>query len=58
LFQALLLFFFEGIRSLDQELQEEIQKELPADLPSVFISSVAQKGIEQLKDLLWTEITR
>jgi len=43
---------------LDEELQEAIQKELPADLPSVFISSVAQKGIEQLKDLLWTEITR
>src|SRR5580698_2342372 len=35
---------------LDVELQEEIQKELPGDLPSVFISSVAQKGIEQLKD--------
>src|SRR5579863_2266492 len=43
---------------LDEELQEEIQRELPADLPSVFISSVAQKGIEQLKDLLWTEINR
>jgi len=43
---------------LDEELQGEIQKELPADLASVFISSVAQKGIEQLKDLLWTEINR
>ena len=43
---------------LDEELQGEIQKELPADLASVFISSVAQKGIEQLKDLLWTEINK
>ena len=38
---------------LDEELQGEIRNELPADLPSVFISSVAQKGIDQLKDLLW-----
>lgn len=43
---------------LDEELLEEIQKELPKDIPSVFISSVAQKGIEQLKDLLWAEINR
>jgi len=43
---------------LDEELQEEMRKELPADLPSVFISSVAQKGIDQLKDLLWREINK
>ncbi len=43
---------------LDEELLEELQKEVPKDVPSVFISSVAQKGIEQLKDLLWAEINR
>jgi GTP-binding protein len=43
---------------LDEELLEELQKEVPKDIPSVFISSVAQKGIEQLKDLLWAEINR
>jgi GTPase len=43
---------------LDEELQEEIRKELPGDLPAVFISSVAQKGIDQLKDMLWTEINK
>jgi GTP-binding protein len=43
---------------LDEELLQEMKRELPADLPSVFISSVAQKGIEQLKDLLWTEINK
>src|SRR6201995_394873 len=32
---------------LDDELQDEIKRELPGDLPSVFISSVAQKGIDQ-----------
>jgi GTPase len=43
---------------LDEELLEEMKKEIPKDIPSVFISSVAQKGIEQLKDLLWAEINR
>ncbi|MFI5163287.1 MAG: GTPase ObgE [Sphingobacteriales bacterium] len=43
---------------LDEELLAEMKKELPKDIPSVFISSVAQKGIEQLKDLLWGEINR
>jgi len=43
---------------LDEELQEEMRKELPADVPAVFISSVAQKGISELKDMLWTEINK
>ena len=43
---------------LDDELQQEMKKELPADIPAVFISSVAQKGISELKDLLWTEINK
>ncbi|MCR8561909.1 GTPase ObgE [Mucilaginibacter sp. BJC16-A38] len=41
---------------LDDELMDEMKKELPADVPSIFISSVAQKNIDQLKDLLWKEI--
>jgi len=43
---------------LDDELQQEMKKELPADIPAVFISSVAQKGISELKDMLWTEINK
>jgi GTP-binding protein len=43
---------------LDEELQREMKKELPADIPAVFISSVAQKGISELKDMLWTEINK
>jgi len=43
---------------LDEELMEEMKKEVPTDIPSVFISSVAQKNIDQLKDLLWTEINK
>jgi len=41
---------------LDAELQSEIQNQLPEGLPSIFISSVMQKGMQELKDLLWKEI--
>jgi GTPase len=41
---------------LDEELRTEIEKELPADLPSVFISSVTQQGIVDLKDLIWKNL--
>jgi len=43
---------------LDDELQQEMKTELPADIPTIFISSVAQKGISELKDMLWTEINK
>lgn len=38
---------------LDDELKNAIEKELPRDIPHIFISSVTQKGLVQLKDLLW-----
>jgi GTPase len=38
---------------LDEELKAAIEKELPADIPHVFISSVTNKGLTDLKDLLW-----
>lgn len=38
---------------LDDELKEAIKKELPLDIPNIFISSIAQQGLVQLKDLLW-----
>ena len=37
---------------LDDELIEEIKKDLP-DIPYIFISSIAQKGLNELKDLIW-----
>jgi GTP-binding protein len=40
---------------LDEELTEEIKKDLP-NIPHIFISSVAQQGILNLKDMLWKEI--
>lgn len=38
---------------LDKELTQEIKKELPKDVQTLFISSVAQKGLSELKDKLW-----
>ncbi len=38
---------------LDEELKEAISAELPADVPHVFISSVTQTGLQELKDVLW-----
>lgn len=38
---------------LDAELMEEMSKELPKDVKTLFISSVAQQGIQELKDELW-----
>lgn len=40
---------------LDEELKEEIQKDLPK-VSCLFISSVAQQGLTELKDLLWNSI--
>ena len=38
---------------LDDELETEIEKELPKDVPHLFISSIAQTGLIELKDALW-----
>ena len=41
---------------LKQMLREEIAERLEEKLPVVFISSVAQQGLEELKDILWNEL--
>ena len=38
---------------LDEELKTELLAEIPKDLPYVFISSLEQTGITELKDKLW-----
>ena len=38
---------------LDDELKDEIKKELPKGIKTLFISSVAQQGLVELKDTLW-----
>lgn len=42
---------------LDEELKDEIRPTLP-DLPHVFISSVTQSGLSELKDLIKKHLTR
>jgi GTPase len=41
---------------LDEELKLAIQKELPKKIPTVFISSLANQGITELKDLIWKSL--
>jgi GTP-binding protein len=40
---------------LDDELKEAISKDLP-DIPWLFISSVAEQGLVELKDLIWSKL--
>ena len=41
---------------LDDELKTAIEKELPENIPHIFISSFTNKGLIELKDLLWKEL--
>ena len=41
---------------LDDELMEEIKNSLPKDLNFLFISSVSQIGLTQLKDKIWIQL--
>jgi GTPase len=43
---------------LDDELKTEISAEFPESLQPVFISSIAQQGLPELKDLLWETLNR
>lgn len=41
--------------TIDQELEEMLSADLP-DVPHIFISSIAEQNLQQLKDLLWNEL--
>ncbi len=43
---------------MDEELKELIIPEIPNDVPYRFISSVAQQGLDELKDLLWETVNQ
>jgi GTP-binding protein len=38
---------------LDEELIKAIKNELPREYPHIFISSLTNKNITELKDLIW-----
>ncbi|MBN2776487.1 MAG: GTPase ObgE [Bacteroidales bacterium] len=41
---------------IDNELEQLLQPELPSGIETVFISSVTNKNIDKLKDLIWKNI--
>ena len=41
---------------LDEQMIEEMKEMLPKTLPTLFISSVANIGLQELKDLLWSKL--
>jgi len=43
---------------LDEELKKEISKELPKNIPHLFISSITQTGLTELKDALWKVLNK
>ena len=43
---------------LDDELKEAIRAEMPTDIPLMFISSLTNKGLMELKDLLWKTLNK
>ena len=42
---------------LDDELKAEMQELLPTTVKTIFISSVAQTGLMELKDIIWKTLT-
>ena len=43
---------------LDEEQKTAIRKEMPAEYPVMFISAVAQQGLQELKDILWNTLNK
>ena len=43
---------------IDDELKELLLPTIPKEIPYLFISSVAQKGLMELKDLLWKQLNK
>ena len=41
---------------LDDELKAEVKKEVPKGIPWVFLSSITNSGIVELKDLIWKNL--
>jgi GTP-binding protein len=41
---------------LDDELKKEILQDLP-EIPHLFISSISNYNLDQLKDMIWKELT-
>ena len=42
---------------LKEKLQEEVKETIPSDVETVFFSSVAGNGLDELKDKLWEKVS-
>jgi GTP-binding protein len=42
---------------IDDELKEMLKVDIPEGIDHLYISAVAQKGLDRLKDELWRKIT-
>ena len=42
---------------IDEELKELLLPTIPKDIDHIFISSVAQTGLTELKDAVWQHLT-
>ena len=38
---------------IDKQIEKDIEPTLPKDIPHVFISSMSQEGLKELKETLW-----
>ncbi|MCY7352525.1 MAG: GTPase ObgE [Cytophagaceae bacterium] len=43
---------------LDDEGRRQLETQLPVGVPHLFVSAVAQQGLEALKDVIWNELNR
>jgi len=43
---------------LDEELKADIEKDLPKKIQHLFISSVAEQGLTEMKDQIWIELQK
>ena len=43
---------------LDDELKNELSKELPINIKTMFISSITQNGLIELKDQIWQNLNQ
>lgn len=41
---------------LDDELKKEMEREVPEEIQSIFISSLTNQGIVELKDMIWSTL--
>ena len=42
---------------IDEELKTMLSEDLPEGIDTIFISAVAQQGLDKLKDMIWEAVS-